>query len=69
MNAENDEAGKPIPKAAEELGLDSFTLYALIQRDKVRPHRARRGELVILEIEMDRVVKPDEPAKNGTKVR
>jgi len=56
MSAETDENAASIPRAAKELGLDSFTLYGLIQRDKVRPQRARRGELIILQIEMDRIL-------------
>jgi hypothetical protein len=56
MSAETDENAASIPRAAKELGLDSFTLYGLIQRDKVRSQRARRGELIILQIEIDRVL-------------
>jgi hypothetical protein len=48
MSDESIENAVSIPQAAKQLGLDSFNLYGLIQRDKVRPQRARRGELVIL---------------------
>lgn len=57
MNAETDEMGTSIPHAAKQFGLDSFSLYALIQRDRVHPKRARLGELVVLQVEMDRVLK------------
>jgi hypothetical protein len=57
MSAETNENAESIPHAAKQLGLDSFTLYGLVQRDKVRPQRERWGELVILQIEMDRVLK------------
>jgi hypothetical protein len=56
MNAHTDENGASIPQAAKRLGLDSFSLYGLIQLDKVRPQRARWGELVILQVEMDRIL-------------
>lgn len=52
-----------IPTAAKQLGLDSFSLYVLIQRDKVRPKRARSGELVILQVELDRALKKSTPSQ------
>ena len=55
MNTDSDDQAASIPRAAKQLGIDSFSLYGLIQRDKVRPQRARWGDLVILQIEMDRV--------------
>ena len=57
MNVEISDNAASIPAAARQLGLDSFSLYVLIQRDKVRPKRARSGELVILQVELDRVLK------------
>jgi len=56
MNAHTDEIGLSIPEAARRLGMDSFSLYGLIQLDKVLPQRARWGELVILEVELDRIL-------------
>lgn len=67
MNAETNENAASIPQAAKQFGLDSFTLYGLIQRDKVRPHRERWGELVILQIEMDRVLKKPSPSTSSKK--
>jgi hypothetical protein len=67
MNTESDEAEASIPHAAKQLGIDSFSLYGLIQRDKVRTQRARWGELVVLQIEMDRVTAA--PATEKKKAR
>ena len=70
MNAHTDENGESIPKAAKRLGLDSFSLYRLIQLDKVRPQRARWGELVILEVEMDRILQtPSASPEDDKKAR
>lgn len=70
MNAHTDENGASIPLAAKRLGLDSFSLYRLIQLDKVRPQRARWGELVILEVEMDRILqKPSASPEDDKKAR
>ncbi len=58
MNAESIENAVSIPKAAKQLGVDSFSFYGLIQRDKVRPPRRERwGELVVLQIDVDNVLK------------
>lgn len=65
MNANTGEKGVSIPEAAKRLGLDSFSLYGLIQLDKVRPQRARWGELVILQVEMDRVVQSPPASSDG----
>jgi len=65
MNVENIEIAASIPQAAKKFGLDSFCLYELIQRDKVRPKRARFGNLVVLQIEMDRVLKKPGCSSNG----
>jgi hypothetical protein len=54
MNDESIENAASIPLAAKEFGLDTFSLYGLIQQDKLRPKRARCGELVILQVEMDK---------------
>jgi len=61
MNGESIKNAVPISRAAKKLGLDSFTLYGLIQSDKFRPRRERWGELVILEIELEDAIK--EPTK------
>jgi len=41
--------------AARTLGLDSFTLYSLIQRDHVNVTRSPSGELTISESELARL--------------
>ena len=69
MNAESIENAPAISKAAKQLGLDAFSLYGLIQRDKVRPQRKRHGELVILQVELDRVLKKPAPAGNENGAR
>jgi len=70
MNAQNDEKGASISQAAKRLGMDSFSLYGLIQLDKVRPQRARWGELVILQVEMDRILqRPSGAPDNAEKAR
>lgn len=69
MNAESIENAASISKAAKQLGVDAFSLYGLIQRDKVRPQRKRHGELVILQVELDRVLKKPAPVDNGKEVR
>jgi hypothetical protein len=67
MNDESVENAAPIPRAAKELGLDSFTLYGLIQQEKLRPKRTRCGELVILQVEMDRVLKKPVASRDDKK--
>ncbi len=69
MNAESIENAASISKAAKQLGVDAFSLYGLIQRDKVRPQRKRHGELVILQVELDRVLNNPAPAGNEKEAR
>ena len=69
MNAESIENAASISKAAKQLGVDAFSLYGLIQRDKVRPQRRRHGELVILQVELDRVLKNPAPVGNEKETR
>lgn len=57
MNGETNENAVPIPKAAKQFGIDSFSLYGLIQDDKVHPRRERWGELVVLQVEVDEILK------------
>ena len=45
-----------IDEAAKFLGLDSFTVHSLIQRDKLRGEFAPWGEIVIPQSELQRVV-------------
>jgi hypothetical protein len=65
MNAESIENAPAISEAAKQLGVDAFSLYGLIQCDKVRPQRKRHGELVVLQVELDRVLKKSMPSNNG----
>lgn len=57
MNAETENNAVSIPMAAERLGLDSFSVYMLIQSDLVHTKRERLGELTIPQVEMDRLLK------------
>jgi predicted DNA-binding transcriptional regulator AlpA len=57
MNAETDNSALAIPEAANQLGLDSFSVYMLIQSDLLHPQRERLGELTIPQNEMDRLLK------------
>ena len=45
-----------IDEAAKFLGLDSFTVHSLIQRDKLKGDFAPWGEIVIPDAELQRVV-------------
>jgi hypothetical protein len=67
MNDESVENAASIPHVAKEFELDSFTLYGLIQQDKLRPKRARCGELVVLQIELDRVLKKPAASRDNKK--
>lgn len=69
MNAESIENAASISEAAKQLGVDAFSLYGLIQREIVRPQRKRRGELVVLQVELDRVLKGPAPSDNETETR
>jgi hypothetical protein len=44
-----------IPEAARALGLDSFTLLNLIQRDRLTVTRSHSGEITIPESELARL--------------
>ena len=48
-----------IPKAARRLGLDAYTLYTLIQRERVQARLSPSGEFVIANTELDRLLKKD----------
>ncbi|MGH7988677.1 MAG: hypothetical protein ACREDS_00575 [Limisphaerales bacterium] len=70
MNAETDNDAVSIPETAEKLGLDSFSVYMLIQSDLLHPRRERLGELTIPKTEMDRLLKkPAESSANEKEVR
>ena len=44
-----------VREAAQALGVDSFTLYSLIQRDRVIATRSPSGEITIAEAELARL--------------
>ena len=48
-----------IPKAARTLGLDAYTLYTLIQRERVQAGLSPSGEFVIANAELNRLLKKD----------
>jgi len=69
MNAETENNAVSIPTAAKRLGLDSFSVYMLIQSDLVHPQRQRLGELMIPEAEMDRLFKKSTASTANKEVR
>jgi len=44
-----------VQEAAQALGVDSFTLYSLIQRDRLTATRSPSGEITIPESELARL--------------
>ena len=48
-----------IPKAARRLGLDAYTLCALIQRERVQAGLSPVGEFIIANEELNRLLKKD----------
>lgn len=44
-----------IPQAARALGLDTYTLYTLIQRERINPTIAAGGEFVVTEEDVKRL--------------
>jgi hypothetical protein len=52
-----DESGLSINKASIQLGLDSFCVYSLIQRELLCSKRASWGEVLIPRTEMVRVLR------------
>jgi excisionase family DNA binding protein len=53
-SAESDQCS--VTEAAAMLGLDTFTVYRLIQQGRIRAELALFGELVIPRGELDRVL-------------
>ena len=54
---ERQDDGPPIPDAAAQLGIDAFSLYALIQQGEARPGRSSTGRLFLQKSEMERLLK------------
>jgi hypothetical protein len=48
-----------IPIAARRLGLDPYTLYTLVQRERVQAGLSASGEFVIANAELNRLLKKD----------
>lgn len=55
--AQDDEASFSIPDASTRMGVDSFTVYGLIQREKLQAKRAPWGEFRVLQSELERVLR------------
>ena len=49
--------GSSIPEAAARLGIDAFSLYALIQQGEAHPGRSSAGGLFLPKSEMERLLK------------
>ena len=49
----------PIAKAARELGLDVYTLYTFVQRQRVQAGLSPSGEFVIPNSEVERLAKKE----------
>jgi hypothetical protein len=52
---ENDAVS--IPDAAAQLGIDAFSLYALIQQGEANPGRSSTGKLFLPTLEMERLLR------------
>jgi hypothetical protein len=55
--SEREDNGLSIPDAAAQLGIDVFSLYALIQQGEVNPGRCPAGKLFLPKSEMERLLK------------
>ena len=55
----NDADSVPIANAARELGLDVYTLYTFIQRERVQAGLSPSGEFVIPKSEVERLAKKE----------
>jgi len=54
-------ANKPltVSEAARKLGMDSFTVFSLIQRDKLVPSRSPTGEIVLTPSELAKLTQAE----------
>jgi predicted site-specific integrase-resolvase len=48
-----------ISQAARSLGLDTYTLYTLIQRERINPITAAGGEYIVSEQDVERLAAKD----------
>jgi predicted site-specific integrase-resolvase len=49
--------GVPVAEAARHLGLDAFTVYTFIQRDRLRAVRAPSGEILVPQGDLVRLLR------------
>jgi len=63
--AQDEEIFFSIPDASTRMGVDSFTIYSLIQRDKLRAERAPWAEFRIPQSELSRILQPPGLQLNG----
>jgi hypothetical protein len=54
---ERQDDGPSIPDAAAQLGIDAFSLYALVQQGEANPGRSSTGRLFLPKSEMERLLK------------
>jgi len=54
---ERRDTGPSIPDAAAQLGIDAFSLYALIQQGEANPGRSSTGKLFLPTLEMERLLR------------
>jgi hypothetical protein len=54
---EREDEGVSIPDATAQLGIDAFSLYALIQHGEANPGRSSTGKLFLPKTEMERLWK------------
>ncbi|MBU6402350.1 MAG: helix-turn-helix domain-containing protein [Verrucomicrobia bacterium] len=60
-STETQPEGVSVAEGARILGLDAFTLYTFIQRDRLRAIRAPSGEIVIPPKELLRLLEESGP--------
>ena len=53
---EREDDGPSIPDAAAQLGIDAFSLYALIQEGEANPGRSSAGRLFLPKTEIERLL-------------
>jgi len=54
---ERQDDGPSIPDAAAQMGIDAFSLYALVQQGEANPGRSSTGRLFLPKSEMERLLK------------
>jgi predicted site-specific integrase-resolvase len=54
---ERQDDGLSIPDAAAQLGIDAFSLYALVQQGKANPGRSSTGRLFLPKSEMEKLLR------------